>query len=77
LPVGRAGAHRLDNRSDESVRFLIVSTMVGPEVTEYPDSRKVRVTGRAPGSDRSPDDLMLAFRVEESVDYFEGETEGG
>jgi uncharacterized cupin superfamily protein len=77
FPVGRAGAHRLDNRSDEAVRFLIVSTMVGPEVTEYPDSRKVRVTGRAPGSDRSPDDLMLAFRVEESVDYFEGETEGG
>src|SRR5437764_9785101 len=29
-PTGRRGAHRIDNRSDEPIRFLIVSTMIAP-----------------------------------------------
>ncbi|MBD0329325.1 MAG: cupin domain-containing protein [Thermoleophilia bacterium] len=34
---GRRGAHRLENASDEVARVLIVSTMVMPEVVEYPE----------------------------------------
>ena len=75
FPAGRAGAHRLDNRSDETVRVLVVSTMVGPDAVEYPDTGKVRIAGPPPGSDRSKDDLVLTFRVEDSVDYFEGEAD--
>jgi uncharacterized cupin superfamily protein len=74
-PVGRAGAHRLDNRGEEPARVLIVGTMVYPEVVEYPDSGKVRVSGQPPGAPRSEDDLLLTLRVEASVDYFEGETD--
>ena len=34
---GRRGAHRLENASEELARVLIVSTMVMPEVVEYPE----------------------------------------
>ena len=34
---GRRGAHRLENASDEPARVLIVSTMLMPEVVEYPE----------------------------------------
>ncbi|HET9720559.1 MAG TPA: cupin domain-containing protein [Solirubrobacteraceae bacterium] len=40
-PAGRRGAHRLENRSREPVRILIVSTMLAPELNEYPDSGKL------------------------------------
>jgi uncharacterized cupin superfamily protein len=36
-PRGRRGAHRLENRSDEVVRVVILSTQVMPEVVEYPE----------------------------------------
>ena len=42
-PTGRDGAHRLDNRQSDAVRVLIVSTMLYPEINEYPDSGKVMV----------------------------------
>jgi len=37
---GRRGAHRLENHADEVARILIVSTMVMPEVVEYPERPK-------------------------------------
>ena len=75
FPAGRRGAHRLDNRSDEPVRVLIVSTMVGPEVVEYPDSGKVRASSYAPGGVPPDDAIEYVGRLEESLDYFAGETE--
>ena len=49
-PAGRRGAHRIDNRSDARVRFMVVSTMHAPEVNEYPDSGKIWVRDYAPGA---------------------------
>ena len=43
FPVGPAGAHQLLNRSDEPVRYLMVSTRPSPEAVEYPDSREISV----------------------------------
>ena len=37
---GRRGAHRLENHSDDFVRVLIVSTLLMPEVVEYPEREK-------------------------------------
>jgi uncharacterized cupin superfamily protein len=34
---GPRGAHRLENRSDAPARVMIVSTMLMPEVVEYPE----------------------------------------
>jgi uncharacterized cupin superfamily protein len=48
---GRRGAHRLDNRSDETARVLIVSTMNAPDVNEFPDSGLLWARTYAPGSD--------------------------
>ena len=52
---GRAGAHRLSNETAEPARFLIVSTMLMPEVVEYPESERVFVMSEPPWS-RAPYD---------------------
>jgi uncharacterized cupin superfamily protein len=73
-PAGRRGAHRLENRTEEPVRFLVVSTMNAPEVNEYPDTGKVWVRDYVPGTER-PDssDLDTVLRADATVDFLEGE----
>jgi uncharacterized cupin superfamily protein len=74
-PAGRAGAHRLDNRSEESVRVMVVSTMCSPEINEYPDSGKVWLRDFAPGADAPEDPLDLMLPTDVTIDdYMEGET---
>jgi uncharacterized cupin superfamily protein len=41
FPVGPAGAHGVANETDEPVRYLMASTLVSPEVAEYPDLRQL------------------------------------
>src|SRR5918996_975232 len=72
-PVGRAGAHRIDNRSDEPVRVLVVSTMIGPDVVEQLDSGKVFARSFPPGTDPPPDGVTLLGRPEDNLDFFEAE----
>ena len=43
FPVGPDGAHQLSNRTDESVRYLMVSNRPSPEAVEYPDSGQLSV----------------------------------
>ncbi len=69
---GPAGLHQFVNRSDEPVRFLVVSTMIAPEVAEYPDSGKIGVFAEPPGSGR-PDSLKRFLRAASTVEYLEGE----
>ena len=73
-PAGRPGAHRIDNRSDEPARFLIVSTMISPEVNEYPDSGKVWARSFAPGAEGPDDALDVLARPDPDLDYLDGET---
>ena len=73
--AGRRGAHRIDNRVDEPARVLIVSTMIAPEVVEYPDSDKVRASSYPPGGVPPEDAIEFIGRRGESIDYFAGETE--
>jgi uncharacterized cupin superfamily protein len=56
-PAGRAGAHRLDNSTDEPVRILIVSTMKAPEINEMLEDNSFWVRDYAPGT--TPDDPTL------------------
>lgn len=47
---GPAGAHQVINRSGAPARFIMFSTMVEPEISEYPDSENIGVfAGRPPG----------------------------
>jgi uncharacterized cupin superfamily protein len=73
-PAGRRGAHRIDNSTDEPVRFLVVSTMNAPEVNEYPDSGKIWVRDYAPGAP-SPDthELDKVVPAQPEIDYLDGE----
>ena len=71
FPVGDEGAHQVANRSDESVRVLIVSLGGLPEICVYPDSDKVGVFGRDVSG------LRELYRRSDAVDYYEGETGPG
>jgi uncharacterized cupin superfamily protein len=72
FPVGEAGGHELVNETDAPVRALIVSEMNAPEVAFYPDSGKVGVFERAPGAPHDTD-LEAFFRLDDQVDYWDGE----
>jgi uncharacterized cupin superfamily protein len=64
---GKAGAHGVRNATDEPVRVLMLSTRLGPEVIEYPDSGKVLA------KDAKDEDIFMS-RYGEPVDYWEGES---
>lgn len=72
-PSGRRGAHRIDNRTDEPIRFLIVSTMIAPEVNEYPDSNKIWARTFPPGSPGDEEALDVLARPDPGLDYMDGE----
>lgn len=71
--TGRGGAHRIDNRTGEPVRVLIVSTMIGPDVVEHVDSHKVYARSFAPGADPPQDAVEVMVKRADSRDFFEGE----
>ena len=71
---GPAGAHQVRNASDRPTRVLIVSTMVAPEIGEYPDSGKFGLfAGVAPGG-VADGRTLEAFVPDDRVGYFGGET---
>jgi uncharacterized cupin superfamily protein len=51
FPAGLEGAHRLENRSDEPVRLLIVSTMRAPEINAMLEDGKYWLRDYVPGTD--------------------------
>jgi uncharacterized cupin superfamily protein len=69
FPVGPEGAHKFTNETDETVRVLLLSTMVDPALAVYPDSDKI---GVFPGEEFSHDHVMV--RRESHVPYYDRET---
>jgi uncharacterized cupin superfamily protein len=63
---GEEGAHQLLNRSDETVRFLSLSTSEALDIVAYPHSNKIACHER--GGLRE-----LHFRAN-AVDYWDGES---
>jgi uncharacterized cupin superfamily protein len=51
FPAGRSGAHRLDNRTGERVRVLVVSTMRAPEINAMFESGQFWVRDYVPGTE--------------------------
>lgn len=71
---GPETAHQLVNTGAGELRYLAISTMIQPEVCEYPDSGKFAVmAGSPPGGDKAARRLMYAGREENSLDYWDGE----
>ena len=57
FPPGRAGAHRLDNRGEEPVRVLLVSTMRAPEINEMFEDGEFWLRDYVPGTEPPPNAL--------------------
>jgi uncharacterized cupin superfamily protein len=73
-PAGPRGAHRLTNDTDAPARFLVVSTMNAPDITDYPESGKVWARSYAPGRDKGEGDYDVLVAKTEQLDYLHGET---
>jgi uncharacterized cupin superfamily protein len=71
--VGRGGAHQVVNRADEPARILLLSEMNAPEVSFYPDSKKILAGTRPPGGEESEDDIFETFDLADATDYWQGE----
>lgn len=73
FPRGAAGAHQVINTSAREARILMISTMVEPEIAEYPDSGKIGVfAGRAPGA-AGEAALWKYLDGSAELGYFDGE----
>lgn len=66
---GEDGAHQLLNHTEETVRFLAFSTHGDPDIVIYPDSGKLGASERL----KDGGGLHTMFRLDEAVDYWEGE----
>ena len=68
--VGPSGAHQVINRSAGEARILMLSTMIEPEIAEYPDSGHVGViAGQPPGA---PGGSARFIDGSAEVEYWEG-----
>ena len=73
FPVGEGGGHRVVNDADAPLRYLMISTMVEPDVTVYPDSGKFGVYAGAPPGSTGERTVSGYYRLADGVDYWEGE----
>jgi uncharacterized cupin superfamily protein len=67
FPRGPKGAHQVINSTDAPARVLMLSTMVVPEIVEYPDSGKV-------GSRDAEGKRIHLSRPGPELDYWDGES---
>ncbi len=66
---GEQGAHQLVNRTEDTVRFLAVSTNGEPDIVIRPDSGTLGAYERQSHGGG----LRTVFRLSDTVDYYEGE----
>ncbi len=74
-PAGNAErAHQIINTSGAELRYLSISTKILPEISEYPDSKKIGAYSQttAPG-EASPRPFRLFGRPADSLDYYHRE----
>ena len=63
---GADGFHQVINRTEEPTRFLMLSTMLLPEIVEYPDGGKI-------GARNAAGERILLSRPGPMLDYWDGE----
>ena len=63
---GKDGLHQVRNDTDEPVRVLMISTLIAPEIVEYPDSGKI-------GARSADGQRILLGRPGPTLDYWDGE----
>ena len=65
FPSGPDGGHQLTNRSDDTVRVLLVSNFALPRAAVQVDSDKMMIRWGTGADDR------LWFRLDDAVDYWD------
>lgn len=74
LPRGPEYSHQVINTSNAPLIYLCISTMIEPDVMQYPDSNKVGVmTGTAPGESKNKHSFKAIFKLGSEVSYYESE----
>jgi uncharacterized cupin superfamily protein len=72
FPTGSRGAHAIENRTDDPVRYLMLSTRIQPDVVEYPEDNTIRTTTRSifdgPPASGDRDALSLLFDRTSAID---------
>lgn len=71
FPTGPEGTHQVLNRTQDAVRYVVVDSKVSPEIIEYPDSGKFASMAFNESQRGGP--LWTIHRLDDSVDYFDGE----
>ena len=66
FPRGKEGAHQVSNRTGSPIRVLMLSSMLAPDLVEYPDSGKV-------GARSVKGERILLSRPGPMLDYWDGE----
>ena len=73
LPAG-AACHQLFNNGQDDLEYLCMSTMLHPDITEYPDSDKViAFSGSGPAGDLSVRNFFGIYRASDKLEYYDGE----
>lgn len=72
-PGGPENAHQIINTGQEELRYLAVSTMIYPEVVEYPDSGKLAAMSRQPQADGTMRVVRHVNHADKGVNYWDGE----
>jgi uncharacterized cupin superfamily protein len=66
FPRGREGLHQVRNDTDAPIRVLMLSSMIRPDLVEYPDSGKV-------GARSVAGERILLSRPGPILEYWDGE----
>lgn len=66
FPRGEAGLHQVRNRTEQPIRVLMLSTLIMPEVIDYPDSGKL-------GARNARGERIAMTRPTAELDYWDGE----
>jgi uncharacterized cupin superfamily protein len=59
FPAGEGGAHRIENRSSENIRLLLMSTMLAPEINAMYEDGSYWIRDNPPGADPNAANLNL------------------
>ena len=72
-PGGPETAHQIFNSSKAELKFLAVSTMMSPEIAEYPDSGKIGFYHARTDGEGKPAPFRHITREGHAVPYWDGE----
>jgi len=70
LPDDESGGHQVVNDGEETLRYLVASTMEEPDVTVYPEMEKFGVFVGSPPGGRDKRPMHGYYRIDDDVDYW-------